>query len=108
MQVRIFALAAALSALAGSAFAYGGPTQATLQHAVSAPVQIIAGDGVWNCAGSACVSGSATEQSLTVSTCKTIVKEAGPVTAFTVNGGSLKDDQITKCNGGAQAQASNK
>jgi hypothetical protein len=107
MTIRVLALAAALSALAGSAFAYGGATQATLLHPVATPVEVIAGDGVWNCAASACTSGSATEQSLSVSACKTIVKQAGPVTAFTVSGASLKDAEIARCNG-TQAQASNK
>lgn len=104
MKIRVIALAAALSALAGSALA-DGPTQATLQHPLASPVQVIAGDGVWDCSGNACVSGSATDQSLTISACKAIVQAAGPVSAYSVGGSSLNEAQLARCNGGAQAQA---
>jgi hypothetical protein len=91
-------LAAGLSLMAGSAFAQDGGV-ATLQSPLAKPVEVIAGDGYWNCAASSCTAGGATDQSLTVSACKTIVKAAGPVSSFKVGSGVLPDKLLAKCNG---------
>lgn len=104
MKIQVVALAAALSAIAGSALA-DGPAQATLQNPVAKQFNLIAGDSYWSCQGSVCASGAATDQALTISACKTIVKAAGPVTAFTVDRGKLTDAQLVKCNAVASAVA---
>ena len=103
MIIRTLALAAAFSAIAGAALADGGG-QATLQSPLAKRVEVVAGDGYWVCQGSACSAGAATDQSLTVSACKDLVKAAGPVTAYSVGSGVLKPAQIAKCDG-TQAQA---
>jgi hypothetical protein len=97
MKIQIFALAAALSAIAGTAFA-DGAAQATLQTPVSKTINVIAGEAYWTCKGSACTAGGASGQTLTVSACKAIAKEAGPVTAFGVDQNSLTVGQLAKCN----------
>lgn len=98
MKIQSLILAAGLSLMAGSAFAADGGV-ATLQTPIAKPIELIAGDGYWNCAGTSCTAGGATDQSLTVSTCKTIVKAAGPVSSFKVGGGALPDKLLAKCNG---------
>ena len=98
MKIQSLILAAGLSLMAGSAFADGGGV-ATLQSPIAKPIELIARDGYWNCAASSCTAGGATDQSLSVSACKTIVKAAGPVTSFKVGSGALPDKLLAKCNG---------
>ena len=98
MKLRTVLAAAALWACAGAALA-DGPAQATLASPLAKPTSIIAGDAFFNCAGTTCAAGAATDQSLTVSACKTIVKEAGPVTAYSVGGAALPARLLDKCNG---------
>ncbi len=101
MKLRTLLAAAALSACAGSALA-DGVGQATLQSPISKPVSVIAGDAFWNCAGASCVSGGATDQSLTISACKTIVKTVGgPVSAYSIGGSALPANLLAKCNAAA-------
>ena len=104
MKIQSLILAAGLSLMAGAAFADDGGV-ATLQAPIAKPIEVIAGDGYWNCAATSCTAGSATDQSLTVSACKTIVKAAGPVSAFKVGSGALPDKLLAKCNGVAAPAA---
>jgi hypothetical protein len=104
MKIKAFVLAAAISAIAGSALAEGA-AQATLQNPLAKPFDVIAGDAYWSCQASACTAGAATDQSLTVSACKSIAKLAGPITAYTVDRGSLSAAQLAKCNTAAAAPA---
>jgi hypothetical protein len=97
MKKQVIALAAALSALAGSALADGVGT-AALQSPIAKSINVIAGDAYWTCQASTCTSGGATDQSLTISACKTIVKAAGPVTAYAIGSASLPAAQLAKCN----------
>jgi hypothetical protein len=97
MQARILVLAAALSALAGAAEAEGAAS-ATLQSPVAKPIHVIAGDAYWTCEDAVCAAGSASGQSLSIDACRAIVKAAGPVTAFTVEGASLRPALLAKCN----------
>lgn len=98
MKIQILALAAAFSALASAALADGGG-QASLENPVAKPINVIAGDGYWACAGTSCLSSSATDQSLTIDACRTIVKAAGPVTAYSISGSNLPAPLLARCNG---------
>jgi hypothetical protein len=102
LKFQTLALALAFSALAGAALA-DGPAQATLQNPVAKTINVIAGDGYWTCEGSTCSAGGASDQSLTIDACRTIVKAAGPVTAYQVDGRNLPDALLAKCNGAAKA-----
>ena len=102
MKLRTLMAALALSACAGSALA-DGVGQATLLSPISKPVSVIAGDAFWNCAGASCASGGATDQSLTVSACKTIVKAVGPVSAYSIGSSALPANLLAKCNTAAPA-----
>lgn len=102
MKINTFALAAVLSALAGAALA-DGPARADLVTPIAKPIDLIAGDGYWRCQGSTCASGAATDQSLSIEACRTIVKAVGPVTAYVVGGGSLRPAALARCNAAAPA-----
>jgi hypothetical protein len=97
MKIQILSLVVAISAVAGAANAEGAAI-AALQSPLSKPIDVIAGDAYWTCEGVACTAGSASGQSLTVDACRTIVKTAGPVTAYTVDGASLRPPLLAKCN----------
>ncbi|MGZ3400955.1 MAG: CC_3452 family protein [Caulobacteraceae bacterium] len=92
-----FALAAAV-ALGMSSAAFAETTiTATLNTAVSKPVELLANDTLWTCVDKACVvktKGSDTDSWLE---CHKFVKQAGRVTAY----GSLDDSKIAMCNAGA-------
>ena len=96
-QIPALALALSLSLAAGAATAEGSAT-AALQNAVAKPINVIAGDAYWTCQGAVCVTGSASDQSLTIDACRAIVKAAGPVAAYTVDGSSLRLPLLAKCN----------
>jgi hypothetical protein len=97
MKIQILALALTLSAVAGAANAEGAAI-AALQNPLPKAINVIAGDAYWTCAGAACTTGSASGQSLTIDACRTIVKTAGPVTAYTVDGSSLRPPLLARCN----------
>jgi len=97
MKVQVIALAAALSALAGSALA-DGRAQATLQTPLTKPITVVAGDAFWNCQGAACVADPASEQVLTVQACRILEKQTGPITAYGIDREVLPDHLLARCN----------
>ncbi|MDR3513123.1 MAG: hypothetical protein P4L73_15910 [Caulobacteraceae bacterium] len=102
MKIQAIALAAALSALAGSALA-DGRAQATLQAPLTKPVTVLAGDAFWNCQGAACVAEPASEQILTVSACRTLVKQTGPLATYSIDRTNLPANLLARCNTAAVA-----
>jgi hypothetical protein len=92
----IFA-AATLAAMANEASAEGAAT-ATLQNPLAKPIHVIAGDAYWTCEETLCAAGAASGQSLSIDACRSIVKAAGPVTAYTVEGSSLRPTLLARCN----------
>jgi hypothetical protein len=92
-----FALAAAVAlGMSGAAFAETTIT-ATLNTAISKPVELLANDTLWTCVDKACVvktKGTDTDSWLE---CRKFVKQAGRVTAY----GSLDDSKLAMCNAGA-------
>ena len=99
MKLQTLVLAAALSALA-SRRPWPPMVQASpcCKTPLAKPISIIAGDGIWTCQGENCATGSASGQSLTIEACRTIVKAAGPVTAYAVDGSSLRPTPLARCN----------
>ncbi len=97
MKIQILSLAVAVSALAGAAKADGAAI-AALQNPIPEAISVIAGDAYWTCQGVVCTTGSASGQSLTIDACRTIVKTAGPVTAYTVDGSALRPPLLARCN----------
>jgi curli biogenesis system outer membrane secretion channel CsgG len=98
MKIQMLAIAAALSMAAGSAFAEDA-AQATLKTPVSAPVHAVAGGATWACDGSSCVTTSETiGDTLSVWSCKTLVRSVGPVSSYSLGPKALTPAQIDRCN----------
>ncbi len=100
-MLKTFAFTAALSLAAfSSAFAEGSFATATLASAVAKPTQIIAGGAVWTCDGVACRAPATSDETLSVSACKALVRQAGPVTVYAVDKHVLSADELRRCVGG--------
>jgi hypothetical protein len=97
MKIQVIALAAALSASAGSALA-DGRAEAALKTPLANPVTVMAGEAFWTCQRLTCVAEPASDQVLTVSACKTLVKAAGPITAYAIDRQTLPANLLAKCN----------
>ena len=98
MKIQMLALAAALSMAAGSAFAED-TAQATLKTPVSTETHAVAGGATWVCSGSSCVTTSETiGDTLSVWSCKTLVRSVGPVTSYSLGAKSLTPAQVDRCN----------
>ncbi|MDR3509894.1 MAG: hypothetical protein P4L64_18560 [Caulobacteraceae bacterium] len=98
MIIRTLALAAALSALATTAFA-DGRAEATLEKPVASPVRTIAGEASWSCLGTVCAAFPATSAVQSVSVCRALAKAAGPVASYSYDGKAFTPDLIARCNG---------
>jgi len=98
MKIQILALAAALSMAAGSAFAED-TAHATLKAPVSGTAHAIAGGATWVCEGSSCFTTSETiGDTLSVWSCKTLVRSVGPVSSYSLGAKALTPAQIDRCN----------
>lgn len=98
MSFKSLALAGVLSLAAVPAFAYS-PLTASLAEPVAKPVQVVAGEAVWNCAGSSCQAGATSDQTFTVSACHELVKQVGDVTGYTEGRDALRASELDRCNG---------
>ena len=95
------ALAATLSLAAFSvAQAEGSFASASLSSPVSRATQVIAGGAVWTCEGSSCRAPVTSDATLSVSACKQLAREAGPVVDYAVDRQKLSDAELQRCNGG--------
>jgi hypothetical protein len=68
-----------------------------------APDHIVARDMNWACASSSCQG--ATDESRPAVLCQALVKQAGRVESFAVDGRSFSDAELEKCNASAKGQA---
>lgn len=72
---------------------------ATLGEAAAA-TRTVAGGLVWNCAGTACTAPRGTSRPVIV--CARLVRELGPVTAFSADGRALESADLERCNASAR------
>jgi len=100
-MLKSFALAAAMSLAAFAvAHADGSFANANLASPVAKPTQVIAGGAVWTCDGASCRAPATSDRTLSVSACKALVREVGPVTTYGVDKSLLSKDELTRCDGG--------
>jgi len=66
--------------------------------------RIIARDIVWNCGAAACQG--ATDESRPAVLCQALVKQAGKVESFAVDGRAFSEAELGKCNASAKAEPS--
>jgi len=96
------ATAFAVMSLAGSAFADTAVT-ATIDTPVHA--KLIAAHAVWNCDGATCVTGSAPDETASVSGCQDLAKKLGHVSSYVGDARKLDAKGLDKCNKSAAAPA---
>ena len=98
------ACALASLALAGTAFA-DTRINLTLETPKAAKTKLIAAHAVFVCENASCVAGVAPDDSITVSSCKEVVRKVGRVTAYGSEYKSLSAEQLASCNAVAPAPA---
>lgn len=90
-----------ISGAAANAQARGGSYyNATLTTAAHAP-RTVAGALIWNCSGTACTAPRGTSRPAVV--CARLVRELGPVSAFSADGRALEGADLERCNAAAGA-----
>ena len=82
-----------------------GRITATLATPQTAKTQLIAFHSVWNCAGETCIAGETPDDAQTVSGCKELAKQVGPVTAYAGDAKTLDAAALAKCNTAAASPA---
>jgi len=97
MKSLLLSLAAAASLVSGAALA-DGRISATLASPHSGARQVIAFHSVWNCAGDTCVAQVAPDDAQTISGCKELAHEVGPLTAYAGDSKTLDAAGLAKCN----------
>jgi hypothetical protein len=103
MRTLSFAFAAAVLAAASPALAQSGAgSSLTLQSPMGAPAHLIIDGAAWVCEGASCTAAPGGVDQPTERACRRVVRELGPVTAFTWQGQSLKPDRIAACNTAAK------
>jgi hypothetical protein len=105
MKLRL-ATACALATLtmAGAAFA-DTRVNLTLETPKPAKTKLIAAHAVFVCENATCVAGVAPDDSITVSTCKEVVRKVGRVSAYGSEYKALSAEQLASCNAAAPAPA---
>jgi hypothetical protein len=100
-MLKTYLFAAALTlAVTTAAHAEGSFATASLATPVAKTTQVIAGGAVWTCEGDACRAPATSDRTLSVSSCKQLVREVGPVKTYGVDKHALSTDELTRCDGG--------
>jgi hypothetical protein len=98
--VKSIFIAAALAAIAVPAFAEGVWTATPTKTANSGA--ILAGGAVWACDKDVCHTTSDTSTADAMTSCRALVKEIGPVTAFSTDGHAYSAGRLATCNASAK------
>ena len=101
MRVPSFVLALAAAAAASPALAQNVGSSLTLQNPAGAPAHVIIDGAAWACEGASCTAGPGGLDQPADRACRRVVRELGPVTAFSWQGRSLSADRVAACNSAA-------
>ena len=102
MRTLIVCLALASALGAGPASARDPGSSLTLQNPQGAPGHVIIDGAAWVCQGAVCTAAPGGMEQPTERACRRVVRELGPVTAFTWLGRALSPEQIAACNSAAK------
>ena len=91
-----FLLAAALATLATPAFADAQWT--AVPAAPAKATELVGGTIAWRCNASGCVSESDTSETDSRSECFALVRQLGPLSAYSDSKGPYTEVQLNKCN----------
>ena len=98
----LFAVALFGASLTGVAYARDQVITARLAQPVAERTQVISENTLWRCEGDTCQAVS--RRAASVRTCRQLVREVGPLTAFGPESASLTSEELARCNGDAQTQ----
>lgn len=96
MKAVVFAAVAALSAVAGSAFA-AETLSVTLEQPVASRTKVVAGGTVWTCEGTTCMANSSNYRTASLRACQSLTKEVGRIANYGTTK-PLDADNLAKCN----------
>ena len=100
-MLKTFLIAASLTlAVTSAAHADAAFANASLAKPVAKTTQVIAGGAVWTCEGDACRAPATSDRTRSVSSCKALVREVGPVKSYGVEKQTLTTEELTRCDGG--------
>jgi hypothetical protein len=102
MRIPFVCLALAFAVGAQPALARDPGSSLTLQSPQGAPARIIIDGAAWVCQGAVCTAAPGGDEQPTERACRRVVRELGPVTAFTWLGRALSPAQIAACNTAAK------
>jgi hypothetical protein len=91
-------------AAATPSFAQGAGSSLTLQNPAGAsPAHVIIDGAAWVCQGATCTAGPGGQDQPVERACRRVVRELGPVSAFSWQGQPLRPDRLAACNTAATA-----
>ena len=102
MRIFFAGVAVAAGVAAVPAFAQGAGSSLTLETPAGAPAQVIIDGAAWVCHGAACAAGPGGLDQPAARACRRLVRELGPVTAFTWQGQRLTPQQVAACDAAAK------
>lgn len=102
MRASTAAFVLVLAASADASWAQGAGSSLTLQNAAGAPAHVIIDGAAWVCQSGVCTAGPGGMEQPAARACRRVVRELGPVSAFTWQGQSLTPEQVGACNTAAK------
>ena len=97
-MLKMLSAAAAILVLAAGPALAAPVITATLQKPVAAPASKVVDSVILRCLGDACASTSDVSGANAKSVCRQLVKEFGPVSAFSSAKGAMTADELAACN----------
>lgn len=94
--MKSFLLAATIAAVAAPALASGVWTATPAQ--ASSKTSFVAGSVIWACSGSTCRTTSDTTGADSLSACRDLASQLGPITAFAIDGHAYSTQRLASCN----------
>lgn len=102
MSLKCAMIAAAFIAIPAAAFAAPSPITITLAAPLAKSEKVVAGNGVFACAETACVSVSDVSVIEDRAACTTIAKTFGAVASVTGSKATFDEARLAKCNASAK------
>jgi len=94
---RLLSLTAAATLVSIAAMA-ASPYSATLSQALSAPKDVIAGQTMWHCEGTSCVTRSNPYDAGTTGSCHKLMSQVGTLSAYGRADKPFDEESLKECN----------
>lgn len=96
--MRRFALLSMIVLLPATVQAAGNPYTATLVQPVGSARDVTAGESIWHCEGSTCVTRSEPRGASAITTCHALVSQVGAVSAYGSATHPYSAENLAACN----------